>query len=136
MYSELIDKKKKLAVIGLGYVGLPIALAFARKLKVIGFDINEARVDMMRRGLDPSQELPVEAFEGCDIDFTSDTDVLRQANFIIVAVPTPVDQHNFPDLSPLKKACEIVGKALKKGDIVVFESTVYPGCTEIGRAHV
>ena len=130
MHRELIDKKKKLAVIGLGYVGLPIALAFARKVKVIGFDINASRIDMMRRGIDPSHELPPEAFTGCDIDFTSDVEVLREAHFIIVAVPTPVDQHNFPDLSPLKKACEIVGKALKKGDVVVFESTVYPGCTE------
>jgi UDP-N-acetyl-D-galactosamine dehydrogenase len=130
MYQELLDKKKKLAVIGLGYVGLPIALEFARKIKVIGFDINAKRVEMMRQGIDPSQELEKEAFEGCDIEFTNDLEVLKQANFFIVAVPTPVDGHNVPDLTPVIKASETVGKVIKKGDYVVFESTVYPGCTE------
>jgi len=130
MYQELLDKKKKLAVIGLGYVGLPIALEFARKIKVIGFDINAKRVEMMRNGIDPSQELESSAFEGCDIEFTNDLDVLRQANFFIVAVPTPVDEHNVPDLVPVQKASETIGKVIKKGDYVVFESTVYPGCTE------
>lgn len=130
MYQDLINKNQKLAVIGLGYVGLPIALAFARKIRVIGFDINPQRVAMMRRGEDPSRELEPEAFEGCDIEFTDDLDVLRQAKFFIVAVPTPIDQHNVPDLSPLLAASRTVGKVLKKGDYVVFESTVYPGCTE------
>lgn len=130
MYQDLLDKKKELAVIGLGYVGLPIALEFAKKIKVIGFDINAGRVDMMRRGIDPSQELDASAFEGCDIEFTNDLDVLRRANFFIVAVPTPVDEHNVPDLIPVKKASETIGKVIKKGDCVVFESTVYPGCTE------
>ncbi len=130
MYQELIDKKKKLAVIGLGYVGLPIALEFARKIKVIGFDINAKRVEMMRNGIDPSQELESAAFEGCDIEFTNDLEVLKQANFFIVAVPTPVDEHNVPDLVPVQKASETIGKVIKKGDYVVFESTVYPGCTE------
>ena len=88
MYQELLDKKKKLAVIGLGYVGLPIALEFARKIKVIGFDINAKRVEMMRNNIDPSQELESSAFEGCDIEFTNDLEVLKQANFFIVAVPT------------------------------------------------
>src|SRR5437764_845581 len=130
MYKELINKKEKLAIIGLGYVGLPIALEFAKKTSVIGFDINEKRVEMMKKGIDPSNELEKEAFEGCDITFTSSLDVLRQAKFFIVAVPTPVDEHNVPDLVPVKKASETIGKVIKKGDYVVFESTVYPGCTE------
>lgn len=130
MYQDLLDKKKKLAVIGLGYVGLPIALEFAKKIKVIGFDINAQRVEMMRNRIDPSQELEPEAFDGCDIEFTNDLDVLRQANFFIVAVPTPVDEHNVPDLIPVQRASETIGKVLKQGDYVVFESTVYPGCTE------
>src|SRR6188508_1176304 len=130
MYQELIDKKAKLAVIGLGYVGLPIALEFARKISVIGFDINEKRIEQMKKGIDPSNELEKEAFEGCDITFTSSLDVLRQAKFFIVAVPTPVDEHNVPDLIPVQKASETIGKVIKKGDYVVFESTVYPGCTE------
>jgi len=130
MYQHLIDKKKKLAVIGLGYVGLPIALEFAKKIKVIGFDINAKRVEMMRNKIDPSQELESSAFDNCDIEFTNDLDVLRQANFFIVAVPTPVDEHNVPDLVPVQRASETIGKVVKKGDYVVFESTVYPGCTE------
>jgi UDP-N-acetyl-D-galactosamine dehydrogenase len=130
MYQDLIEKKKTLAVIGLGYVGLPIALEFAKKIKVIGFDINAQRVEMMRNGIDPSQELESSAFENCDIEFTNDLDVLRQANFFIVAVPTPVDEHNVPDLIPVQRASETIGKVIKKGDYVVYESTVYPGCTE------
>ena len=130
MYQELIDKKAKLGVIGLGYVGLPIALEFAKKLSVIGFDINEKRVDLMKQCIDPSNELEKDAFEGCDITFTNSLDVLRQANFFIVAVPTPVDEHKVPDLIPVKKASETIGNVIKKGDYVVFESTVYPGCTE------
>ncbi len=130
MYQDLLDKKKRLAVIGLGYVGLPIALEFARQIKVIGFDINAKRVDMMRNNIDPSQELESSAFEGCDIEFTNDLEVLKQANFFIVAVPTPVDEHNVPDLVPVQRASETIGKVIKKGDYVVFESTVYPGCTE------
>src|SRR6187397_3062252 len=130
MYQELIDRKAKLAVIGLGYVGLPIALEFAKKISVIGFDISEKRIEMMRNCIDPSNELEKEAFEGCDITFTTSLDVLREASFFIVAVPTPVDEHNVPDLVPVKKASETIGKVIKKGDYVVFESTVYPGCTE------
>ena len=130
MYQDLLDKKKKLAVIGLGYVGLPIALEFAKKIKVIGFDINAKRVEMMRNHVDPSQELESAAFEGCDIEFTNDLETLKQANFYIVAVPTPVDEHNVPDLVPVLRASETIGKVVKKGDYVVFESTVYPGCTE------
>lgn len=130
MYQELLSKKEKLAVIGLGYVGLPIALEFARKISVIGFDINEKRVKMMKNKVDPSGELDTAAFEGCDIDYTTSIEVLRKAKFFIVAVPTPIDEHKLPDLKPLIGASESVGKALKKGDYVVYESTVYPGCTE------
>ena len=130
MYQELIDRNAKLAVIGLGYVGLPIALEFARKVSVIGFDINPKRIELMKQGIDPSNELEKEAFEGCDITFTDSLDVLREAKFFIVAVPTPVDEHNVPDLVPVQKASQTIGKVIKKGDYVVFESTVYPGCTE------
>ncbi|GAB3239303.1 nucleotide sugar dehydrogenase [Hymenobacter seoulensis] len=130
MYEQLLQKQAKLAVIGLGYVGLPIALEFARKIKVIGFDINAKRVEMMRNNIDPSGELEAKDFEGCDIEFTDSLDVLREATFYIVAVPTPIDEHAQPDLKPLLGASSSVGKVLKKGDYVVFESTVYPGCTE------
>ena len=130
MIQELLEKKKKLAVIGLGYVGLPIALEFAKKISVIGFDINQKRVDMMRNNVDPSNELNSSAFEGADIHFTATIEDLKQANFFIVAVPTPVDKHNVPDLKPVLSASKTIGLALKKGDYVVFESTVYPGCTE------
>src|SRR5438477_2386141 len=130
MYTDLVEKKKKLAVIGLGYVGLPIALEFAKKLSVVGFDINAKRIELMKRRIDPSNELSEEVFEDCDIVFTNSLDELREANFFIVAVPTPVDDHNVPDLVSVEKASETVGKVIKKGDYVVFESTVYPGCTE------
>ncbi len=130
LYENLINKQAKLSVIGLGYVGLPIALAFARKIKVLGFDIHGARVDMMKNGMDPSEELPESDFEGCDIEFTTDPEKLREASFHIIAVPTPIDRHNLPDLTPLIKASHTVGKILKKGDYVVYESTVYPGATE------
>ena len=130
MYNRIVNKEAKVAVIGLGYVGLPIALEFAKSVKVIGFDINDTRLDMMRNKIDPSEELPSSAFDGCDIEFTSSIDVLRTANFFIVAVPTPIDEHNLPDLVPVLSASKSVGKALKKGDYVVYESTVYPGCTE------
>ena len=130
MYQELIDKRAKLAVIGLGYVGLPIALEFAKKISVIGFDINAKRVELMKQGIDPSNELEKEAFEGCDIEFTNNLETLKKAKFYIVAVPTPVDEHNVPDLVPVQRASETIGKVIKKGDYVVFESTVYPGCTE------
>jgi UDP-N-acetyl-D-glucosamine/UDP-N-acetyl-D-galactosamine dehydrogenase len=130
VYESLLEKKSSLAVIGLGYVGLPIALAFAKKIKVIGFDINEKRVEMMKRSEDPSQELSRDEFKNADILFTHQLADLRKARFFVVAVPTPIDEHNLPDLKPLLGATTTVGKVLKKGDYVVFESTVYPGCTE------
>lgn len=130
MYQRIVNKESKVALVGLGYVGLPIALAFARKVKAIGFDINEARIEMMQNAIDPSNELESSAFENCDITFTNSIEVLKEANFYIIAVPTPVDDHNVPDLTPVIKASETIGKVIKKGDYVVFESTVYPGCTE------
>src|SRR5665213_2328987 len=130
MYQELLDKKKKLAVIGLGYVGLPIALEFAKKISVIGFDISAERIKLMQNSIDPSNELESSAFADTDIEFTDSLEKLKEANFYIVAVPTPVDKHNVPNLIPVIKASETMGKVIKKGDYVVFESTVYPGCTE------
>jgi UDP-N-acetyl-D-galactosamine dehydrogenase len=128
--ENFLQKKKLISVIGLGYVGLPLALVLAKKFRVIGFDINAARVAQMQQSIDPSQELNASAFEGADITFTHQVEYLQQAHFHIVAVPTPIDEHNNPDLTPLLKASKAVGKQLKKGDYVVFESTVYPGCTE------
>ena len=130
MLKDLLNKKTKLSVIGLGYVGLPIALEFARKMSVVGFDIRQDRVDLMKNKIDPSNELESSDFDGCDIEFTASLEDLKQATFHIVAVPTPINKHNLPDLTPLLAASHTVGKALKKGDYVVFESTVYPGCTE------
>ncbi|HMW40119.1 MAG TPA: nucleotide sugar dehydrogenase, partial [Saprospiraceae bacterium] len=130
MFQEIVNKEKKIAVVGLGYVGLPLALLFARKYRVVGFDINARRVEMLRRREDPSRELGPEAFENADIEFTSDIEVLRTASFYIVAVPTPVDEHKVPDLKPILGASNTIGKVLKKGDYVIYESTVYPGCTE------
>ncbi len=130
IYNKLIQKETKLAVIGLGYVGLPIALEFAKKIKVVGFDINQARVDLMRNHIDPSNELEKSAFDNCDIHFTADINDLKDVTFFIVAVPTPIDDTNLPDLKPLLGASKTVAQVLKKGDYVVFESTVYPGCTE------
>lgn len=130
IYDQIINKEKKIAVIGLGYVGLPIALEFAKKVKVVGFDINDERVNMMKNNIDPSNELSASDFENTDILFSSNPDDLKDVSFFIIAVPTPIDESNLPDLKPLLGASKTVGKVLKKGDYVVYESTVYPGCTE------
>jgi len=130
MYKQLLSKEKTISVTGLGYVGLPLALEFARYFKVIGFDINQQRVGLMNQGIDPSKELEQSAFEGTDIEFTADAKDLKRANFHIIGVPTDINEHKIPNLIPLFKASESVGKALKKGDYVIYESTVYPGCTE------
>jgi len=130
LYQALINKEKAIAVIGLGYVGLPLALEFAKHFRVIGFDINQARVDLMNQGIDPTRELAPEAFDGADILFTTNAEELKNAHFFIVAVPTDINEHKVPNLIPLQKSSESVGKALKPGDYVVYESTVYPGCTE------
>ncbi len=130
MIDKLLKKETKLSVIGLGYVGLPIALEFARKISVVGFDIRPDRIELMKKGIDPSNELEPSQFEGTDIHYTSNPEDLREASFHIIAVPTPTTSNNLPDLTPVIRASETVGSILKKGDYVVYESTVYPGCTE------
>lgn len=128
--EKLLSKEAKLAIIGLGYVGLPIALAFAKKINVIGFDINDERLELMRNNIDPSGELTSEEFENASIHFTSSLEELKDATFFIVTVPTPIDSFNAPDLKPLLSATKSIGQVLKQGDYIVYESTVYPGCTE------
>lgn len=130
IYDKLLKKETRLSVIGLGYVGLPIALEFAKQISVIGFDIKPDRVEMLRHRKDPSEELGEEAFDKTDIYFSYDQKDLKEATFHIIAVPTPIDSHNLPDLHPLLSATKTIGEVLKKGDYVVYESTVYPGCTE------
>lgn len=130
IYTALINKQSAISVTGLGYVGLPLALEFAKYFRVIGFDINAERVNLMRKGIDPSKEISPEEFRDKDILFTSDPEELRQAHFHIIAVPTDIDDHKVPDLHPLLRASASVGHALKRGDYVIYESTVYPGCTE------
>ena len=130
IYDKLILKEEKLAVVGLGYVGLPIALEFSKKIDVIGFDINPDRVDLMKNNIDPSNELVSSDFDNCSIEFTSNLEDLKDVKFFIIAVPTPIDKNKKPNINPLLSASTTVGKVLKKGDYVVYESTVYPGCTE------
>jgi UDP-N-acetyl-D-galactosamine dehydrogenase len=130
LLTALQQKQKQIAVVGLGYVGLPIALEFARQFRVIGFDNNPNRVRMLQQQRDPSHQMPPDAFVGADITFTDNPDDLRQAHFFVVTVPTPVDDYKVPDLKPLQQASADIGHALKPGDYVVYESTVYPGCTE------
>jgi UDP-N-acetyl-D-galactosamine dehydrogenase len=130
VYEALQKKEKAISVIGLGYVGLPLAIEFAKKYRVIGYDISADRIELMKKGIDPSQELSPEQFEGVDLHFTSDPADLKDAHFHVVAVPTPVDEHKVPDLKAVISASKDVGKYLTKGDYVIYESTVYPGCTE------
>lgn len=130
MFDALARKEKIISVTGLGYTGLPLALAFARNYRVIGFDTNAERIRLMQQGIDPSKELSASDFEAADITFTATAEDLRQAHFHIITVPTPVDNLKNPDLSHLLEASASVGAALKPGDYVVYESTVYPGCTE------
>jgi UDP-N-acetyl-D-galactosamine dehydrogenase len=130
LFEQLKSKEKAISVTGLGYVGLPLALEFAKYFRVIGFDINESRVALMKQGIDPSKEIPSDEFKGKDITFTSNPEDLKKAHFHIVAVPTDIDDHKVPDLTPLLKSSQSIGRALKNGDYVIYESTVYPGCTE------
>ena len=131
LYNQLVAKEEKLALVGLGYVGMPIAVAFAKKgLNVIGFDLNKAKIDLYKSGIDPTKEVGDEVIKNTTLEFTSDPQKLKEAKYIIVAVPTPVNADHTPDLKPVIGASEIVGKNLSKGSIVVFESTVYPGVTE------
>lgn len=131
LYEKLQNKEENLALVGLGYVGMPIAVAFAKKgLKVIGFDLNKEKIELYKKGVDPTKEVGDDAIKQSTVKFTADEAELKNAKFIIVAVPTPVNVDHTPDLTPVIGASEIVGKNLTKGAIVVYESTVYPGCTE------
>lgn len=130
LYRHLVNKKEKLSLIGLGYVGLPIAVAFAKKIDVIGFDINKGKINLFKNGVDPTKEVGDTEIKRTTVEFTSDEKKLKEAKFHIVAVPTPINKDKTPDLMPLKSATRTLGKNLIKGSIVVFESTVYPGVTE------
>lgn len=130
LYERIVNKEEKVALVGLGYVGMPIAVAFAKKINVIGFDVNQAKIDLYRSGVDPTHEVGDEAIRNTSVDFTSDETDLRKAKFLIVAVPTPVNQDKTPDLAPVIGASEVVGRNLTTSSIVVYESTVYPGVTE------
>lgn len=131
LYEKLIAKEEKLSLVGLGYVGMPIAVAFANKgIDVVGFDLNKAKIDLYKNGIDPTKEIGDEGIKNCAVNFTSDEKDLQKAKFHIVAVPTPVNTDHTPDLTPVIGASQIVGRNLTKGSYVVFESTVYPGCTE------
>ena len=130
MIEQLRNKHARISVVGLGYVGLPIALEFGRHFYVTGFDIDPTRIEALKNNVDPGGELPASYFENSTVDFTTNIDALKHCNFHIIAVPTPVDEHKVPDLSSLQSATQTIASILKKGDYVVFESTVYPGCTE------
>lgn len=130
LYTKIVSGEEKIALVGLGYVGMPIAVAFARKAKVIGYDFNDKKIDLYKRGIDPTKEVGDEKIKNTTVEFTSDEKKLQEAKFIIVAVPTPVNIDHTPDLTPVIGASETVGRNITKGSIVVYESTVYPGCTE------
>ena len=130
LYEKLVNKKEKLSLIGLGYVGMPIAVAFAKKVDVIGFDLNKIKIELYKSGIDPTREVGDDAIKATTVEFTADETRLREAKFHIVAVPTPVNDDHTPDLTPVEGASRILGRNLTRGSIVVFESTVYPGVTE------
>lgn len=130
IYENLINKKEKLAIIGLGYVGMPLAVAFAKSLEVIGFDINQSKIMRYQQGIDDTQEIGDEMIQLTSVAFTSDETRLEEAKFFIVAVPTPIKADKTPELAPVQGACEVIGRHLQPGSIIVFESTVYPGVTE------
>lgn len=130
LYEKIVNKEEKISLVGLGYVGMPIAVAFARKVQVIGYDLNAAKIDLYKNGIDPTNEVGNEVIKNTTVEFTSDESKLKEAKFHIVAVPTPVNDDHTPDLTPVEGASRILGRNLTKGSIVVFESTVYPGVTE------
>lgn len=130
LYEKILTGEEKLSLVGLGYVGMPIAVAFARKIKVVGFDLNEKKIDLYKNGIDPTNEVGNEVIKNTAVEFTADAAKLREARFHIVAVPTPVNDDHTPDLAPVEGASRILGQNLTKGSVVVFESTVYPGVTE------
>lgn len=130
LYQKLLQRKEYMSVVGMGYVGMPIAVAFAEKVNVIGFDLNDDKINLYKSGIDPTKEVGDDRIQSCAVHFTADEKELQKARFHIVAVPTPVNADHTPDLSPVKSAARIVGKNLGQGSVVVFESTVYPGVTE------
>lgn len=130
LYEKIVAGEEKVSLVGLGYVGMPIAVAFARKIKVVGFDLNEKKIQMYKDGIDPTNEVGDEVIRKTTVEFTADAAKLREAKFHIVAVPTPVNNDHTPDLTPVEGASRILGQNLVKGSVVVFESTVYPGVTE------
>lgn len=130
LYEKIVAGEEKIALVGLGYVGMPIAVAFSKKVKVVGFDLNAKKIELYKNGIDPTNEVGNEAIKACTVDFTADENKLKEAKFFIVAVPTPVNDDHTPDLTPVEGASEIVGRNLTKGSIIVYESTVYPGVTE------
>lgn len=130
LYEEILKKNEKVSLVGLGYVGMPIAVAFSKQVEVIGFDVNAYKIELYKKGIDPTNEVGDEAIAKCTVEFTSDETKLREAKFHIVAVPTPVNSDHTPDLTPVEGASHVVGRNLTKGSIVVYESTVYPGVTE------
>ena len=130
LFEDLVNKREKLSLVGLGYVGMPIAVAFAKKINVIGFDLNAKKIELYKSGIDPTHEVGDEAISKTTVDFTADETRLKEAKFHIVAVPTPVNEDHTPDLTPVESASTILGRNLTKGSVVVFESTVYPGVTE------
>lgn len=130
LYEKIVRREEKISLIGLGYVGMPIAVSFSKKADVIGFDLNKTKIELYKAGIDPTKEVGDEAIKACSVDFTADPERLREAKFHIVAVPTPVNADHTPDLTPVEGASRILGKYLTKGSIVVYESTVYPGVTE------
>lgn len=130
LYQKILNKQEKISLVGLGYVGMPIAVAFAKRAEVIGFDLNKAKIDLYKSGIDPTREVGDEVIKGTSVEFTYDETKLKEAKFHIVAVPTPVNDDHTPDLTPVESASRILGRNLTKGSVVVFESTVYPGVTE------
>ncbi len=126
LYEKLVSGEEKLSLVGLGYVGMPIAVAFAKKIKVVGFDLNEQKIDLYKAGIDPTNEVGGEVIKNTKVEFTADASRLREAKFHIVAVPTPVNNDHTPDLSPVEGASRLLGRNLVKGSVIVFESTVYP----------
>jgi len=130
LYEKILTKQEKISLVGLGYVGMPIAVCFSNKINVIGFDVNKTKIELYKSGIDPTKEVGNDAITACTVDFTSDETRLKEAKFHIVAVPTPVNADHTPDLTPIEGASKILGRNLTKGSIVVYESTVYPGVTE------
>ena len=130
LYEKIVAGEEKISLVGLGYVGMPIAVAFAKKVKVVGFDLNEAKINLYKNGIDPTREVGDDVIKTTTVEFTADPAKLKEAKFHIVAVPTPVNDDHTPDLTPVEGASRLLGQNLTKGSIVVFESTVYPGVTE------